>query len=442
MSNMNTEAMAENTQKKNVGYRLFAVLLVAVCALAVAVLSFSAIYKVAGADIQKASLLTLIQDMLASNSGDSILPSLAVSGIVGTIYTLATYLFVAGVAIAAILSLVAIFYGAKAPLLVRTALFYLTAGAILYTFSYTLALKTYAENKMLTSPAQPVISSFDIASLAIAVGGLVFYFIFAAKKIGKKALFHLMEAVLSVAFSVLLISAIAKSNALVAKDADSLEKILVLVGTAVMYVSALISIGRITREGGIVFDLIRYIIVVISALLVVAKASDPLFGIFAAIVVVVQIVLLITQLSKQPAPVEPEVIEKEVIVKEEPIGFETEEFVEAYPYEGGPVAGVLLAEEVNPSFLPHEPHVTTAGYDFYNCKSFDPFIATLDAAERNEFTELFILKFKGTMPELPDYVVGGDNKEFFRKMFIYLGQYRDRMSQELLMKIYQFSMKI
>ena len=155
-----------------------------------------------------------------------------------------------------------------------------------------------------------------------------------------------------------------------------------------------------------------------------------------------KIVLLITQLSKQPAPVEPEVIEKEVIVKEEPTGFETEEFVEAYPYEGGPVAGVLLAEEVNPSFLPHEPHVTTAGYDFYNCKSFDPFIATLDAAERNEFTELFILKFKGTMPELPDYVVGGDNKEFFRKMFIYLGQYRDRIPDGLLAKIYQFAIKL
>jgi hypothetical protein len=46
------------------------------------------------------------------------------------------------------------------------------------------------------------------------------------------------------------------------------------------------------------------------------------------------------------------------------------------------------------------------------------------------------------MPELPDYEVGGDNKEFFRKLFIYLGQYRDRMSQTLLMKMYQYSMKI
>ena len=135
-----------------------------------------------------------------------------------------------------------------------------------------------------------------------------------------------------------------------------------------------------------------------------------------------------------------EVIEEEV--EEEDDGFEVEEYAEAYPYEGGPVAGVVMAEEVNPSFLPHEPHVNTAGYDFYNSKSFDPFIATLSVEERNQFTELFILRFQGTMPELPEYQVGGDNKEFFRKIFIYLGQYRDRIPSGLLGKMYQYSLKL
>ena len=122
--------------------------------------------------------------------------------------------------------------------------------------------------------------------------------------------------------------------------------------------------------------------------------------------------------------------------------FTVEEYAEAYPYEGGPVAGVQMAEEVNPTFRPLTPHVNTAGYDFYNSKSFDPFIATLNTQERNDFTEIFILKFRGTMNELPDYVVGGDNKEFFRKIFIYLGQYRDRIPSDLLAKMYQFSLKI
>lgn len=135
-----------------------------------------------------------------------------------------------------------------------------------------------------------------------------------------------------------------------------------------------------------------------------------------------------------------EVIEEEVVEEED--GFEVEEYAEAYPYEGGPVAGVVMAEEVNPSFLPHEPHVNTAGYDFYNSKSFDAFIATLSVEERNQFTELFILRFQGMMPELPEYQVGGDNKEFFRKVFIYLGQYRDRIPSGLLGKMYQYSLKI
>ena len=97
---------------------------------------------------------------------------------------------------------------------------------------------------------------------------------------------------------------------------------------------------------------------------------------------------------------------------------------------------------MNPTFATPPAHVNTAGYDFYNCKSFDPFIALLDTEERNQFTELFILKFKGVMPEIPDYEVGGDNKEFFRKVFIYLGQYRDRIPNGLLAKIYQYSLKL
>ena len=86
--------------------------------------------------------------------------------------------------------------------------------------------------------------------------------------------------------------------------------------------------------------------------------------------------------------------------------------------------------------------MNTAGYDFYNSKSFDPFIATLDMEERNQFTELFILKYKGVMPEIPDYVVGGDNREFFRLVFLYLGQYRDRIPDSLLAKMYNFSVRL
>ena len=139
------------------------------------------------------------------------------------------------------------------------------------------------------------------------------------------------------------------------------------------------------------------------------------------------------------------VIEVAPIVAPQPVEeFVREEYAEAVSYEGGPVEGVAVAEEVNPTFIPSNepPQVQTAGYDFYNFKSFDPFIATLDNMQRNQFTEIFILKYSGTMPEIPDYTVGGDNREFFRKLFIYLGQYRDRIPDTLLAKIYQFAIKL
>ena len=142
---------------------------------------------------------------------------------------------------------------------------------------------------------------------------------------------------------------------------------------------------------------------------------------------------------EEESPVEIPEIEEEV----EP-EFVVEEYAEAMPYDGGPVEGVEIAQEVNPTFedVVVPTPVNTAGYDFYNCKSFDPFIAMLNNEERNQFTELFILKFKGVMPEIPDYQVGGDNKEFFRKIFIYLGQYRDRIPDGLLAKMYQFNIKL
>ena len=175
-------------------------------------------------------------------------------------------------------------------------------------------------------------------------------------------------------------------------------------------------------------------VVYTACYVVVAGTVDLLSLIVAGVAIFATIICVIATKPKV------EVIEEEV--EEEDDGFEVEEYAEAYPYEGGPVAGVVMAEEVNPSFLPHEPHVNTAGYDFYNSKSFDAFIAMLNEEERNQFTELFILRFQGTMPELPEYQVGGDNKEFFRKVFIYLGQYRDRIPSGLLGKMYQFSLKL
>jgi hypothetical protein len=69
----------------------------------------------------------------------------------------------------------------------------------------------------------------------------------------------------------------------------------------------------------------------------------------------------------------------------------------------------------------------------------DPFIATLTDDERKQFADVFILKSKGEFPGVPDYKTGEDNSAFFRKIFVYLGKYRARIPDDLLAKIYDFS---
>lgn len=67
--------------------------------------------------------------------------------------------------------------------------------------------------------------------------------------------------------------------------------------------------------------------------------------------------------------------------------------------------------------------------------TYDPFINSLTPLQKNEFGDLFIAGKYGKLEYLPPYVIGGDNSEFFRKVFIYLGKYRNYVSADLLDKL-------
>ena len=71
----------------------------------------------------------------------------------------------------------------------------------------------------------------------------------------------------------------------------------------------------------------------------------------------------------------------------------------------------------------------------------DAFIALLTEEEKAQFTDLYINK-SVSMPGIPDYAVGGNNKKFFNKVFIYIGQYRQNIPDELLAKMYDFSLTL
>ena len=453
MSKENKNAMAETGApeaaevQKNWGARLFAILLVAVCALAVVVLPYGALYEATANGVKSNSLMTILMDMFkADGKLLGILPAFQIDGVLGTLYALAIYVFAIIVVVSLVMSLIAIFSAKKAPCFVRTVLVLLACGAFFYHVCFKLVAETFVANGTLTA------DSLDIISLALMLACVVFFLLFSLKKAGSVAWLHGLQVLLCVVFAALLTYPLVWSNILIVEQVEkSIYKVIFLAAIVVMLINTIIAVARIPKKGGMVADLVRYIIVTLVALAVIyvehssrsahgVGESKLAYAIIAALAALAQMIIVIIQMR---IAAKKAVKEAKVEATEEAIsGFHTEEYAETYAYEGGPVAGVLMAEEVNPSFLPHDTRVNTAGYDFYNCKSFDPFIATLNTQERNQFTELFILRFSGTMPEIPEYVVGGDNKEFFRKIFIYLGQYREKIPSSLLGKMYQFSIKI
>lgn len=67
----------------------------------------------------------------------------------------------------------------------------------------------------------------------------------------------------------------------------------------------------------------------------------------------------------------------------------------------------------------------------------DEFLKKLTNDEKIEFAMTFIEKTKGDLGNIPDYVIGGNNKKFFSAVFIYLGKFRSLISDGLLNKMFK-----
>ena len=420
-------------KKKNAASRIFGLLL---AALSVAVL-FLPISVVKGAGLESAGLLSVLQGLFADGASSkllNVLPTLAdASTSLGVYAALSFYVFVLCIVLSALFGIITLFAGKTC--LLKTTAFFSAFGFLIYTMS--IVIVSFVGGAI----------ALDVICLAGTAVALLIYFVLAVKKNGKTAWVNLLQCLLTVAAAAIAMIAMTKNADAFATALGSLAATLALVIAGLLIVDVIIGGIRMQTKKGLALDMVRYIVQMLIALVLcyaalTSKTEDKsflLFAIVSAVVSLVQIVICAIQIKCGKEKVVEEVVEEEPapVVEE----FVREEFAEALPYEGGPVEGVQIAEEVNPTFIAPPPQVQTAGYDFYNCKSFDPFIAILNNEERNQFTELFILKFKGVMPEIPDYEVGGDNTEFFRKLFIYLGQYRDRIPDGLLSKIYQFAIK-
>ena len=68
----------------------------------------------------------------------------------------------------------------------------------------------------------------------------------------------------------------------------------------------------------------------------------------------------------------------------------------------------------------------------------DAFLSTLSEQEKEQFLQLLS---KDLDVQLPEYEIGGENKLFFRQIFVKLGSLRDEIPDGLMEKIYQFTIR-
>ena len=430
MSNTN-KPQAEKVNKK-VGYRLLAALFAIVCVGFI----FLPINVLKGTfTLEQTTLLKLVPELLKSETKlFGFLPVLTGTSLLGTVASLVLYALILALVISFILAVIGIFVK-KPDGLVITVVFFVTWVAAAYALSILI----------LTSYINTVVITFDWMSIGLAVVGAFFYWILMLVKTGGNAWMNTIHFFFSLAISAALILAITY-NGRVTADAIANNHVAYkwiifgVLGASIL--NLFIASCRAMDKKGYSGDLFRYILQVIVSLgvcylmyhLKIQNDFSVILCLGAAVVAVIQILMVSGQIKYQTNKKVKET--KAEAVKD----FVVEETIEAVAYEGGPVAGVEMAELVNNESAENGDEPTEAGQ--YSGKNFDAFIATLSDDERDEFIDLYVLKAKGAMPEIPTYEVGAENKQFFKKVFIFLGLYREKISSALLAKIYEHSKKL
>lgn len=444
------EAAAEAKKKKNVAYRLLAALIALLCIGVFALPLRVILMRGNGAYyLEKLYFFTTFQRLFESDSKIlGFLPTLSDSGMVAYIATIPYYLLVLALVTTFFVSFIAIFTAKASPTLVRIAVFTFTWATAIYSIGILI----------ITAHLTSIRISLDLWMTIVALVGAGLYFILMLAKVGNAAWAKAIQFALTLIASVSILLSLTQNTYLIQKSATWYQftcKVLMWVAIGItlvnLFSSTLISISKKAAYA----ELLRIIVqtgisIAIVCLDYVADMNNPKFIFFALVAAIISLLQLLIVALQIVAYNRRKLQEETKLFLQT---FEREEYVEVIPYDGGPVAGVRMAKEVvgspieNPNVQVVKaagytaPRTREMGYDFYN-RSFDPFISGLSPQERAEFVDLYIIKCRGDMPEIPDYEVGGKNKEFFDKVFICLGQYREKIPSGLLSKMYDHSMKL
>ncbi len=423
--------------KSQFGYRLLALIVVAACV----GLFFVPVHFMTFANPAEVKLWEVVKKIIVDFSELTkwfgFLPAFNEKNLFGYLFTATQYFLIVGAVVSAVLALVAIFKKKPANLL-RGALVLLTLAVGAYAaveVSYLFVCDVFD------------VEYLDKYILAFLAGCALLCILVSACRNGKAVIMNTVQLFLSLAFTAALVLAFAwkfdmvdlnlEANKILYKSGeDAFRYEFVLLGIAGWaIVNLIMSACRFMSKKGLVGDIVRYVFNVIVALgfgafyfLFEAEVkSYLLFSIIAASIALVQVVLACIRLAKNKKAA--------TVATAVPVQESAPE-VCACKYEGSPVAGVAMAESTGE--LSPEDKISKADAE----KGLDAFMLTLTQSERTEFIDLYILQCKGAMPEIPAYKIGENNKDFFNKVFIYLGRYRNKVSNGLMAKIYDYAVKL
>lgn len=228
---------------------------------------------------------------------------------------------------------------------------------------------------------------------------------------------------------------------------------IVLFATAILvvvnFIIDVICLGCNTTKGSTVFDVIRYLLEIVAAivsivLVFVMKVDDFKPGLLLYVVLVAAVLQLVISSARCAVFKKKEDVYNYTVPSATTCYDDTTPIIPVYQptysVPAGTTAAVAPAPAPASAYAPAPapapaPTPAASNYAVYS-GPVDAFIARLSEPEKIEFAQLFIQKINGPYNNIPDYVVGGDNKEFFTSLFVYLGRFRPMISDGLMNKIY------
>ncbi|MBQ9713798.1 MAG: hypothetical protein IJV83_00575 [Clostridia bacterium] len=284
-----------------------------------------------------------------------------------------------------------------------------TWGTALYTIGI-LAISCYITTIKIT---------FDASSLLLAALGCIAYFALMYAKLGKASVANAGIFLLTFAFTLCITLGLTHNSHLVS---DMLShgigyELILLAAIFLTIANMIFASVRAYYVDTHHFDFFSALVeLFIAGIILIMSVLSPTNDYFCIILCSIAAVIALTLLTvaslfahKQKAMAEAEI-------------------TAAIPAEASSAPACLYGQTFE--------GVTPASY--FNDKPNDKFIESLSNAERSQFADLYVVKNRAPMPEIPAYEIGGDNKNFFEMIFVTLGLYRDNIPDGLLGKMYDF----